>query len=185
MLLWVHTSWVCEWKEGLNIDKGLFFCNGCVCIAHLPCWVCFTWGSNRRLFIAAKETPPCAQILPAPRLGRMAGTRSMTEKTRFTAPEALVRSGKAICALAMPIAANAMAKKTCMPAHMQASGNNLIIEAARFICYHFAALLLTAFARLEGASPHGLICYLHTLHAIAHFVLYANLPVPPPSPPSL
>jgi len=40
----------------------------------------------------------------------------MTAKTRFTAPEALVISGKACCALATPKAENAMQKNTCNPA---------------------------------------------------------------------
>lgn len=46
----------------------------------------------------------------------------MTEKIRFTAPEALVMSGKVIWALAMPMAAKAMEKKTCMQAHRQDCG---------------------------------------------------------------
>jgi len=55
--------------------------------------------------------------IPVSVLGKMLGTRSMTAKTRFTAPEALVMSGKACCALATPKAENAMQKNTCSPAH--------------------------------------------------------------------
>lgn len=81
--------------------------------------MCTRHDSHRlRLIATMKDSITQEWVSPPPRLGRMAGTRSMTEKTRLTAPEALVRSGKAICALAMPIAANAMAKKTCMPPHM-------------------------------------------------------------------
>ena len=50
---------------------------------------------------------------PEPVLGLMLGWRSMMEKTRFTAPEALAMSGKAIWALAIPPAANATQKNTC------------------------------------------------------------------------
>lgn len=53
--------------------------------------------------------------IPVDVLGTMLGTRSITAKTRFTAPEALVMSGKACCALATPNAENAMQKNTCTP----------------------------------------------------------------------
>ena len=50
---------------------------------------------------------------PKAELEVMEGFRSMIAKTRFTAPEALVTSGKAIWAPATPLAAKVMQKNTC------------------------------------------------------------------------
>lgn len=49
---------------------------------------------------------------PEAELEVMEGFWSMTAKTRFTAPEALVTSGKAIWAPATPLAAKVMQKNT-------------------------------------------------------------------------
>ena len=132
--------------------------------------------SNARLFlgtwhllVATKRTVQHACFLPPPRLGRMAGTRSMTEKTRFTAPEALVRSGKAICALAMPIAAKAIAKKTCMPCHHEEM-QDLSLEGLRYAGRDPPVLLWTVIADpMDCSCRHGdqsllISCYLLLSH---------------------
>lgn len=69
-------------------------------------------GLSRRFVISASIFRGRRRGLPLQLWMSMAECRSMTEKTRCTAPLALVRSGKVSRAWEMPMAAKSMAKNT-------------------------------------------------------------------------